>query len=55
MLNFYISWAVDKDNKEISRLIDLIVQECKQLNIEIKSKSEIDSLLKQWESGTNRS
>lgn len=43
------------DSKEMSLLIDLIVQECKQLNIEIKSKSEIDSLLKQWESGTNRS
>lgn len=43
------------NTKEMSRLIELIVQECKQLNIEIKSKSEIDSLLKQWESGTNRS
>lgn len=43
------------NTKEMSRLIELIVQECKQLNIETKSKSEIDSLLKQWESGTNRS
>ena len=43
------------NTKEMSRLIDLIVRECNQLNIETKSKSEIDSLLKQWESGTNRS
>lgn len=43
------------NTKEMSRLIELIVQECNQLNIETKSKSEIDSLLKQWESGTNRS
>ena len=39
----------------MSRLIDLIVQECQQLNIETKSKIEIDSLLNQWEAGTNRS
>ena len=39
---------------EMSRLIDLIVQECKQLDIETKSKSEIDSLLRSW-AGTNRS
>lgn len=39
--------------KEMSRLINLIVQECQQLNIEIKSKSEIDSLLSQWDIGAN--
>lgn len=43
------------DSKEMSLLIGLIVQECQQLNIETKSKSEIDSLLNQWENGTNRS
>lgn len=43
------------DSKEMSLLIDLIVQECNQLNIETKSKNEIDSLLKQWDSDTNRS
>ncbi len=42
------------DTKEMSRLIELIVQECKQLNIETKSKSEIDSLLKQWETGASK-
>lgn len=43
------------NTKEMSRLIELIVQECQQLNIETKSKNEIDSLLNQWETGTNRS
>lgn len=43
------------DSKEMSLLIDLIVQEAKQLGLETKSKNEIDSLLKQWDSGTNRS
>lgn len=36
------------NSKEMSRLIDLIVEECKQFNIEVKPKSEIDSLLKEW-------
>lgn len=43
------------NTKEMSRLIELIVQECNQLNIETKSKNEIDSLLEQWDIGTNRS
>ena len=34
---------------EMSRLIELIVQECKQLDIETKSQAEIDSLLKEWD------
>ena len=34
---------------EMSRLIDLIVQECKQLNIETMSKSELDSLIESWD------
>ena len=42
------------NTKEMSRLIDLIVEECKQFNIEVKPKSEIDSLLKEWDS-TGRS
>lgn len=33
---------------EMSRLIDLIVQECKQLGIETKPKAELDSLLLEW-------
>jgi hypothetical protein len=32
----------------MSRLIELIVQECKQLNIETKSDAEINSLLESW-------
>ena len=40
---------------EMSRLIDLIVQECQQIGIETKPKEEIESLLASWESGTNRS
>jgi len=33
----------------MSKLIDLIVQECKQFNIEIKSQQEINSLLESWD------
>ena len=33
---------------EMSRLIDLIVQECKQLGIETKPKTELDSMLIEW-------
>ena len=33
---------------EMSKLIELIVQECKQLDIETKSDSEINSLLESW-------
>lgn len=36
------------DSKEMSRLIDLIIEECKQFNIETKPKEELDSLLKEW-------
>lgn len=36
------------DTKEMTRFIELIIQECEQLDIETKSKSEIDSLLKEW-------
>lgn len=34
---------------EMSRLIELIVQECKQFDIETKSNKEIESLLKEWD------
>ena len=33
----------------MTKLIELIVQECNQLDIETKSKAEIDSLLKEWD------
>lgn len=36
------------DAAEMSRLIDLIVQDCKQLNIETMSKEELDSLIESW-------
>lgn len=36
------------DNKEMSRLVDLVVQECKQLDIETKSENEIKSLIDSW-------
>lgn len=41
------------NTSEMTRLIELIVQECKQLDIETKSEAELNSLLKSW-SGTNR-
>lgn len=37
------------DSKEMSLLIELIVESAKNLNIETKSPSEIESLLKEWE------
>lgn len=37
------------NTKEMTRLIDLIVEECKQFGIEIKPQSEIDSLLNEWD------
>ena len=40
---------------EMTKLIDLIEQECKQLGIETKTPEELRSLLDSWESGTNRS
>ena len=36
------------DSKEMSLLIDLLVELAKSLNIETKSKAEIDSLLDSW-------
>ncbi len=43
------------DSKEMSLLIEILVQLAKSLNIETKSKAEIDSLLNSWDSATNRS
>lgn len=37
------------NTSEMSRLIELIVQECKQQGIETKTQQEIDSLLKNWD------
>lgn len=37
------------NTKEMSRFIELIIQECKQLHIETRSKEEIDSLLESWD------
>lgn len=42
------------NTKEMARLIDLIVQECKQIGIETKPKEEIKSMLESWDIGTNR-
>lgn len=36
------------NSKEMSRLIELLVQEAKQYNIETKSQAEINSLLESW-------
>lgn len=43
------------DSKEMSLLIEILVELAKSLNIETKSKAEIDSLLNSWDSATNRS
>ena len=36
------------DTAQMSRLINIIVEECRQLGIETKSKEELDSLLGAW-------
>lgn len=36
------------DTAQMSRLVNMIVQECEQLGIETKSQEEIDSLLSSW-------
>lgn len=40
------------NSKQMSRLIDNLVQDCKAVGIEAKPQAEIDSLLKQWDCGT---
>ena len=47
VLAYYGSSIYDK--KEMTRFIEQIIQECEQLDIETKSKAEIDSLLKEWD------
>ena len=37
------------DTKQMSRLIDSIVQDCKSIGIETKPQEEIDSLLEAWD------
>lgn len=36
------------DSAQMHRLIEIILQDCAELNIEVKSSEEIDSLLKSW-------
>ena len=36
------------DTKEMSRLVDSLVQEAQQLNIETRPREEIESMLKEW-------
>lgn len=36
------------DTQQMSRLINLLVQDCEQLGIETKSPEELDSLLRSW-------
>ena len=43
------------DSKEMSLLIEILVELAKSLNIETKSKAEIDSLLNSWDSAAGRS
>ena len=33
---------------EMNRLVNVIIENCRNLGIETKSKQEIDSLLKEW-------
>ena len=44
---YYGSSTYDKG--QMSRLINNIVEECRQLGIETKSEAEVNSLLRQWE------
>ena len=37
------------DIKEMTRLTEMLVEECKQFGIETKPQAEIDSLLKEWD------
>ena len=37
------------DTKEMTRFIEQIIQECEQLDIETKSRAELDALLKEWD------
>lgn len=37
------------NSKQMSRLIDNLVQDCQAIGIETKNRAEIDSLLKEWD------
>ena len=39
------------NSKQMSRLIDGVVQDCKAYGIETKAQNEIDSLLRSWKNG----
>ena len=43
------------DTTEMARLIDVIVDECHELNIETRPQAEIDSLLAEWNRDVNKS
>lgn len=55
VLTYYGSSSYN--TSEMTRLIELLVQECKEQGIETKTPAEIKSLLDSWDkkSGTNRS
>lgn len=46
MITYYGSSSYN--TAEMSKLIELIVQECQQLEIETKTPAEIKSLLESW-------
>ena len=39
------------NTKEMTRLIDSVIQDCKEQNIETMTKAELDSLLRFWNNG----
>lgn len=43
------------NSKQMSRLIDNLVQDCKAVNIETKTPQEIESLLRSWDNDSNKS
>lgn len=42
------------NSKEMSLLIELLINEAKELDIETKTQEEIESLIKSWDSGTKQ-
>ena len=43
----YIS-SSDYDTAQMSRLIDLVVEDCKQMGIETMTPKELDALVSRW-------
>ena len=39
------------NTKEMTRLLDSVIQDCKEQNIETKTQAEINSLLRSWKNG----